>query len=218
MTVTTSTADILSDLMIMSIPVILLNMSQLRLSQKLRILPFLCLNIFMVAFCLTRLAGKYRDPYGNMQVRVDWTSITLHMESSVAVLMGGVTAFRTVFASYIREKPHDLDRLSSQVYYRFRKFFKGGNLQGTSQELQDNKGALLTVPRSGGTLKGLRTFIRRHKREPGQTTDNSSWNHSVDNSMDSYHAFRKMETRDTGNGQALVQHVKDEEGIMIQVR
>jgi hypothetical protein len=124
MTITTSMVDILSDLMIISIPIMILSKFQMRLSQKLRILAFLCLNVFMATFCLIRIAGKYHDPYGTVQVHVEWTTLTLHMESSVAVLMGGVTAFRTVFASRIREREHrDPERLSPNLYYCLRKIF-----------------------------------------------------------------------------------------------
>ncbi|KAF2005651.1 hypothetical protein P154DRAFT_570949 [Amniculicola lignicola CBS 123094] len=195
LTITISMVDILSDLMIISIPIIILNKSQMRLSQKLRILGFLCLNVFMATFSLLRIAGIYRDTYGTVQVRVEWTILTLHMESSVAVLMGGATAFRTVFASRIRGRGHpDPERLRSNLYYHVGKFFNRGTPSGNPELPQsDNYRTLLTGIRTGGTLNGLKTSIRRHKQEPGHTA--VSDNVSCDNSVHGYHVFKKSEGR-----------------------
>ena len=83
--------------MIIFIPIILLRKSLLRLSQKLRILAFLCLNAFCIAIALSRMAGGgYYNHDGKFVFRVVYNYILMHLEACIAIIMGGVTAFRTV--------------------------------------------------------------------------------------------------------------------------
>jgi hypothetical protein len=133
------------------------------------------------------------------------------MESSVAVLMGGVTAFRTLFASRIRERGHQHDpefrTLGTGLYYRLRKLFGRGNSSRTLEVPQsENDKSMLSRVKVGGTLSGLRTFIRRHKREPGQTTmqsEGASWDDSMGGSIVDYHAFKREEKMGSDRGPSL---------------
>jgi hypothetical protein len=101
---TSSAADIATDVLIILIPVLLLRHSFLKFSQKMRILAFLCLDVFQIAICLGRSIGSgFRDRDGRVKFGIVYTFSLIHVEASVAVIMSGLTAFRTVFATRIRE-------------------------------------------------------------------------------------------------------------------
>ncbi|KAL1606206.1 hypothetical protein SLS60_003607 [Paraconiothyrium brasiliense] len=165
----------------------------LRFGQKVRILVFLCLSVFMIAFALARLfGGLYRDSFGVLTLSVTWTHTWLHFESSVAVLMGGITAFRTVFAGQVREagKRHTS---SSTIYKRIRSIFRRTPSEtdsGVVEKLNKNRG-FLAGPQTGASIKGMPTFIRRIGREPINTTMEDSVMDSQYDPLESYHAFRR---------------------------
>lgn len=204
--------------MIVCIPIILLQKSQLRLGQKLRILTFLCLNIFMCAFALGRhIGGMYRDRQGGFLLQMSWSTLWLHLESSVAVLMGGVTALRTVFATQDRErKRRNTNSLSSSLYYRFRRFIKRSESPyNESPSLIGPNGEFLAGPQTGGTLKGVKTFIRRFNRTAGVTTYASRDDPDY-NTLDDYHSFRRLEKRDGVSESTLAfSHSGDENKYLV---
>lgn len=193
----TNGADILTDLLITSIPILLLRKSWLRLGQKLRILVFLNLSLFMIAFALARLLGPlYRDKAGVLTISFPWIHAWLHFESSVAVLMGGLTVFRVVFASHIREAGQRRTSNITPPYKRFKARWVQPSGKGSSghPENHDAKpGAFLPVPLTGATLKGLRTLIRNNRRERGHTTLDTGGSilDSKYDPLESYHHYVK---------------------------
>lgn len=194
----TTAVDILTDVLIVSIPFFLLRKSRLRFGQKFRILIFLCLSIVMVGFAFARLAGSlHHDISGVLTLDITWTLLWLHLESSVAVLMGGLTAFRIVFANQVREAGHRKTTNTAPVYKRFTGFLIKSSGRHSSEYLKsryNKQNGLLADPVTGGTLKGLRTFIRRNGREEGQPTmdgaDNSILVSKYDQ-LESYHHYMK---------------------------
>jgi hypothetical protein len=194
---TSTAADIITDLMIVSIPILLLRNARLQLSRKLRILAFLCLSLVMVGFAIGRLAPAfYRDQAGVLVLSLIWTHLWLHLESSVAVLMGGVTAFRTVFPRHTREEQGLRERLrGSGLYDAVRRILGKSGLSSTTKlsDEESNKKRFLSAQLTGGSLKGLRTFIRRQGREPGHTTVNTLVEDSTYDPLVSYHNFRRNE-------------------------
>jgi hypothetical protein len=188
-------ADIVTDFMVISIPILLLRKSQLRLSQNLRILTFLCLNIFLVGFSLIRVIRSLPRVSKQYPIaRLDWLFLWLHLEPSTAVIMGGVTAFRTIFASHNhgQQGRNSESRRRLSNYRRLQQLFKRLGSSRSEPLSGDDVERNLPLPKTRGTLNGLKTFIRRHRREPGNTTA-ETWNESTLHTLDSYHAFQKQE-------------------------
>ncbi|KAK4234051.1 hypothetical protein C8A03DRAFT_18982 [Achaetomium macrosporum] len=169
--------DALTDLMIVSIPIIVLHRARMRTQQKLALGAFLCLSLVMVVFSITRVS-KIKGASG---IDVPWSFFWQFMEASIAVLMGSLTVFRTLLISESnkraaaaknspsnnnsppvgmgvgvgeKKKPYYLSSLLGMI--RRKKGF--GDLE--SQEGEDG---LPEIPRA--TLTGLRTFIRRNNRD-----------------------------------------------------
>ncbi|KAF2184595.1 hypothetical protein K469DRAFT_666410 [Zopfia rhizophila CBS 207.26] len=92
--ITLCVVDIVSDLMIVSIPILLLRPSTLRTTTKIGVGTFLCLSLFMVICSLIRAVGFVPDQ-GDVP-SVSWRYFWLQIECCTAVIMGSVTVFRTV--------------------------------------------------------------------------------------------------------------------------
>ena len=190
-------ADAATDLIVVSIPILLLRKIRLRLAEKIRIITFLSLSLTMLIFAFARLLGGFGRDYANIRVNwLTWSFLWLHLESSVAVLMGGLTAFRTVFARQVREGDESGSRrhgsfLLAQVF-RFLGKNKENQESGSPID-RKKKDSFLGALRTGATLKGLRTFIRRHERQTGQTTLHDSLGDSTYDPLESYHNFKRQE-------------------------
>ncbi|KAF1966592.1 hypothetical protein BU23DRAFT_603379 [Bimuria novae-zelandiae CBS 107.79] len=93
--------DIVTDLMIISIPLTLLKMSQLKLQNKIRIAIVLCLSSICVILSIARLAaGMHRNVFGKWQFGIAWLSFMLHCEASVAIMAGSVPALRAFYTAH----------------------------------------------------------------------------------------------------------------------
>ncbi|ORX99200.1 hypothetical protein BCR34DRAFT_139961 [Clohesyomyces aquaticus] len=188
--ISSSVVDVLSDLMILSIPILLLRNSQLRTGQKYRILAFLCLSVFMIAFAIARaFGGMHRDYAGVLTFHATWAHVWLHLEASVAVIMGGLTAFRTMFSREVRSQESSGSSKAINHYIR-RLFRKSPGNESSVATSQEAKGPL-QGPIAGASMKGLRTFIRRNNREPGHTTIEESMINSKYDPLESYHNFQR---------------------------
>ncbi|KAF2745590.1 hypothetical protein M011DRAFT_495446 [Sporormia fimetaria CBS 119925] len=116
--VLTVTADILTDTMLLVIPLWLLSLSRMRMIQKAKIGCFLCLSVTMIAVSVIRLSGAtYISVQGVKDFTLIWTMILLYVEAGIAVFMACVVAFRTVF---IGLRPRDQPGPVSRVYLRLR--------------------------------------------------------------------------------------------------
>jgi hypothetical protein len=104
-----------------------------------------------------------------------------------------MTAFRTVFARHGRERdtPGSGSTLVDYVLRLFGKKKETSHAGETNEGLR--RGPILEDIRTGGTLKGLRTFIRRFDRKPGETTLQDSTGDSTLDPLESYHHFKKQE-------------------------
>ncbi|KAL5377150.1 hypothetical protein DPSP01_009962 [Paraphaeosphaeria sporulosa] len=92
--------DIVTDLMIISIPLTLLKMSHLKLQNKVPIAIVLCLSSICVILSIARLAaGMHRNVFGKWQFGMAWLSFMLHCEASVAVMAGSLPALRAFYTS-----------------------------------------------------------------------------------------------------------------------
>ncbi|KAI0479831.1 hypothetical protein F4859DRAFT_529965 [Xylaria cf. heliscus] len=153
--------DVLTDILIVSIPIILLRRTNIRTSQKAGLGVFLCLSIVMISFALTRVS-KIRGVVG---IDIIWEFFWQYMETAVAVIMGSLTVVRSLLVYQIKgghaQSPAGARPLGNS-YYRLRfPYRRKKNIELESQELP-------SVP--SATMTGLRTFIRRNNRDVGLET------------------------------------------------
>lgn len=118
------------------------------------------------------------------------------------MLMGSVTAFRGIFAGQILGDTTDNSR-SGRLGRRIRSWFRSSQRQRGLEPIGSDSGeaqapAIVDDSLSRATLKGLRTFIRRYNREPGNTTVDSRISEMSYNPQDEYHNFQRQQ----GGGQA----------------
>ncbi|KAL9047918.1 MAG: hypothetical protein Q9162_007912 [Coniocarpon cinnabarinum] len=95
-TATTTVFDILSDVLVASIPVCLLWRVRISTRQKVGLGMTLCLSLVMAVVALIRIAG-IRLPEG--EVDIVWVSFWEQLECNVAVWMVSMTAFRSFFVT-----------------------------------------------------------------------------------------------------------------------
>lgn len=87
--------DIVSDLLVLSLPVSILWKVRISVRQKIGLACSLCLSCFMVIVTIVRIAGM--KPRGSGSVDIVWTAFWQQQECSIAVLMVSVSAFRSLF-------------------------------------------------------------------------------------------------------------------------
>ncbi|KAI5919081.1 hypothetical protein F4810DRAFT_528487 [Camillea tinctor] len=171
--------DILTDILIVSIPITVLRRAKIRTSQKISLGMFLSLSLFMVCLAVIRISKIH----GIAGVDVVWEFFWQYMESTVAVLMGSLTVMRSLLIYQTKggNSPHDKvavagPRSHGQNTWRLR--FLRRHREQIDLESQDE---LPEVP--AATLTGLRTFIRRNNRDPGLDTQATSTALSQQNTM-----------------------------------
>ncbi|KAF2788172.1 hypothetical protein K505DRAFT_379079 [Melanomma pulvis-pyrius CBS 109.77] len=97
--------DIVSDLMIISIPLILLRMSQIRFKHKRRIAITLSLSGICIILSVARVSGGIRKNLEGAPIfGVVWISFLLHCEASIAVLAGSVPALRAIYRTHLQRR------------------------------------------------------------------------------------------------------------------
>ena len=134
----------------------------MRTSQKISLGIFLCLSLVMVCLAIIR-ASKI---HGAVSIDVVWVFFWQYMETVVAVIMGSLTVVRNLLVHQTKSNhnspaaPGDGGRQAYRMRLLNRN--KGKNIDDST------RGNLPHVP--APTLTGLRTFIRRHEREPGNET------------------------------------------------
>ena len=87
--------DIVSDLLLMSIPVMLLWKVQMNIRRKLGIGWLLCLSSFCIVCAIVRAVGHY---LANGQNDVVWILFWKNMEACVAIIACSMTAFRGLWS------------------------------------------------------------------------------------------------------------------------
>ena len=141
--------DIASDILLVSIPCMLLWRVQLQLRQKVALGVSLCLSLIMISVAVVRMAGMR---LGENNVDVVWIEFWLQQECSIAVTMVSVSAFRSFFvASSSNDSPA---RRQVSRPWRTRLARKYWNMDNSGEDGAD---VLPQVP--GATLTGMRTMI-----------------------------------------------------------
>ncbi|KAK3984616.1 hypothetical protein QBC44DRAFT_353531 [Cladorrhinum sp. PSN332] len=85
--------DIVTDLMVVSLPIIILRRSRLSAATKFGLGVFLSLSIVMCIFAAVRAGGYH---YNNVEDDT-WAFFWMQAEGVVAIMMASLTAFRTLF-------------------------------------------------------------------------------------------------------------------------
>ncbi|CAI6339580.1 unnamed protein product [Periconia digitata] len=99
-TVVVQLLDIITDLMVISIPVLLLQLSSLRLKLKLRLVLVLCLSTACIVIGIARMAGGvHSNVLSRKQFSIVWLTFMLHCEAAVALMAGSVPALHALFTS-----------------------------------------------------------------------------------------------------------------------
>ncbi|KAI1123773.1 hypothetical protein F5Y10DRAFT_269780 [Nemania abortiva] len=97
--------DIISDAMIMAIPIVVLNRSLMPTARKISLAAMLCLSIVMIIIALIRLIGTITDsrPDGNGAAPV-WATYWSMVEGCVSLTMTSVIVIRAVFITKAAQK------------------------------------------------------------------------------------------------------------------
>jgi hypothetical protein len=140
---------------VVSIPILVLRQSKMKLRQKVAVGCFLCLSLVMIAMALVRVTKMPGFTAIDTPYEIFWQ----YMKASIAILMASLTAYRTMFVLQKEKRMHQ-ERMKRPSYsWRRWAYRKRSN---------DEEMDLPEVPRA--TLTGMRTFINGNNR----TTVNKS--------------------------------------------
>ena len=153
----TTAMDITSDLLVLSLPVSILWRVRISVRQKIGLAFSLCLSGAMVLVTIVRMAGiKLR---GSGSVDIVWVAFWQQQESSIAVLMLSVSAFRSFFvpSSVRAPAPRHQGYSPSEKRRRFLHRRPHPELYDTHET-----NGLPQIP--GATLTGLTTVIEGNRQ------------------------------------------------------
>ncbi|KAI0503055.1 hypothetical protein F5B22DRAFT_652456 [Xylaria bambusicola] len=180
--------DILSDIMVVSLPIIVLKNSLLSRSTKFGLAIFLCLSIFMAILAIVRISGFY---YNGLEDDI-WEFFWQQTEGAVAVMTASLTAFRTLF---IKRKGDHRAEAPEEVLNpnKFRKFL--AQFKALAQEQPEEKptstSSTFKLPKvPSPILTGLRSFIHKNNQNGAHLPTNAT----IDSAFDDYHITLQKQT------------------------
>lgn len=142
--------DVLTDLMIIVIPILLLWRVQIKLQQKLALGFSLCLSIIMIITAIVQISGIHAPAN---TIDVVWEIFWQLMEACIAVIMVSLTAFRSLFVAHGSGAKSPPKKPSLRKRMLNSRIAVGRKRANDSEETE----RLPEVPRA--TLTGMRTFI-----------------------------------------------------------
>ncbi|KAF4634133.1 hypothetical protein G7Y89_g3982 [Cudoniella acicularis] len=164
LTILITILDIASDVMIASIPILLLRKSRMKRKQKLSLALFLCLSLVMVIFALIRVSGLKKGPV----VDNTWSLYWQYVEGCVACVMASITPFRTLFVGMGSSSSHK--NRKGPTFSLKALFWKRPSKNSADTKWME-MGSENNLPKPpGALLSGIRTFIRRNNRDAGDST------------------------------------------------
>lgn len=92
--------DILTDIMVASIPIIILWRSQMEPKQKFIVGPFLSLSLIMIIFSSIRVSKTH----STQKLDIIWLAFWQYLEAGIAVTVTSITTMRTVFTARKAQK------------------------------------------------------------------------------------------------------------------
>lgn len=87
--------DVVTDVLIVTVPMIIIHRAKMSTLQKVALGTFLSLSLMMVIMAVVRIVGSVRG--SDAALDVAWEMFWQQLEGCVAVMMGSLTAFRGVF-------------------------------------------------------------------------------------------------------------------------
>ncbi|CAI6335472.1 unnamed protein product [Periconia digitata] len=180
--------DISTDIVVVSIPIFILRLANLDMYQGLRIGFFLCLSSAMIIIAAVRTSSSLVHVVnGKQEASIIYTTLLIQIESGVAVLMGSISALRTVFTGAQRDDNGRAQSIYRKVLVKL-SLSKGSEVSTHDAEhavrMSTHKNSLVTMTSS----RSWKDLFGRSDRESGQGTDNSTSNAQLD-TLTEYHAF-----------------------------
>ncbi|MCJ1261008.1 hypothetical protein MMC22_000872 [Lobaria immixta] len=146
--------DIFTDVLLMSIPILLLWSVKINRRRKFGLGSLLCLSIFAIITNIIRASGHKLN---NGQDDVVWVLFWLEMEACVAVIANSMTAFRSLFAATTSRIKNSPQRQEKPTGIRM------------GHEKRPPQVDLPTLPTS--KLSGLRSMMLKDPFEDHETID-----------------------------------------------
>ena len=97
-TVITTVMDVLTDFIVLSFPIAILSQIRINTRQKAGLGLWLCLSVVMIIIAIVRIAGI---KFAVNSIDIVWLAFWQQQESSIAVTMVSMTAFRSLFVESI---------------------------------------------------------------------------------------------------------------------
>ncbi|MCJ1374866.1 hypothetical protein MMC20_006099 [Loxospora ochrophaea] len=136
--------DVVTDVLLISIPICLLWRVQIHVRRKIILLFNLCLSIFMIIISIITVIPL--NTSSNEAFTQAWVLFWSQIEAEIAVIVVSISAFRSLFAS----SPSDPTRASPQWKLRFNNTPRVRRLSSGEE--------LPSIP--SATFTGIRSFIR----------------------------------------------------------
>lgn len=151
---------------VVSIPIIILGRTQLRISQKISLGVFLCLSAAMIAIAGARFSVLHNN-------NLVWTYLWQYIEACVACIMASLQTFRTLFHNG-GTRVFKQQELGERVPSNMRRISPNmGPPNMAAWEMgEDAKNELPEIP--SATFSGMRTFIGRYHQSPESTGKTNS--------------------------------------------
>jgi len=164
----------------------------------------------MVIISVVRIGGGwYTTARPRREISLAWAHILLHIEAAVGVLMGTISAFRSVFKSPRTSSELERSPPASLLARVLNKLGLGylsehSGYSGNSGPQQQNPRLPGNEQYTRATMFSLRRFIRRQGRDPGQTTLAS-----ISDPQEHYHDFIRREAADGGRSNRVLNEQED---------
>lgn len=150
--------DIFTDILVVSIPVIILRRAKIKKRQKLALSFFLCLSIVMIIITIVRISKISNSTKTEMV----WHICLQALEGCVALLMASIMAFRSIFVS------QEMRNSGQKRWAPSSSWLQSAKQRKTSKEGMRNGDQLPSVPQA--TFTTMKRYFRGH----GGTADGST--------------------------------------------
>ncbi|KAI1384154.1 uncharacterized protein F4822DRAFT_62673 [Hypoxylon trugodes] len=198
LTAAVTALDILSDIMVISIPIIILRGSFLSRSTKFGLGVFLCLSIFMAICAIIRISGFF---YKGFEDDV-WEFFWQQTEGAVAVMMASITAFRTLFVRRAENPEESTPHSPAESFFRrlFNHFQFLARAQPEEKPASAPGNSNFRLPKiPSPVFTGVRTFIRKNNRTNASAATFATLDSGIDESETDYHGALKTQAQVAGS-------------------
>ncbi|KAF2656386.1 hypothetical protein K491DRAFT_678146 [Lophiostoma macrostomum CBS 122681] len=205
--VASSVLDIVCDLLVISIPIIVLSKSTMRMKQKVGLMALLSLSVVMIAMTLTRVIGLLATTHSTNKSGSSpvWGFFWAFVEPCVAVIMASIIVIRSVFIkqSILEAQRHEVS-LISQIRQRLLAslgFSPKSSQRVPSERASAHSGSdnaqISNVHVTRLSLGGLKAFIRGEKSKSQMDASSTMGDTHFDLDELEYHNVRRQEVRPT---------------------